>query len=396
MPVQLPCAALARLVNTCRNDMATTEEHGGPDWNFGASGKRLERLIDSALPGARIVRVVNMKPDAVSADASSKGAGYGAPLRIDVVHGGRNKSLVLHTATSNEFGHDRRADRAQEMILAADTFGDIPGHVQALDVGAYRGENEFVSLKDSGEFYLLSTYAEGRLYAEDLRSVAATRTARPLDIARADALAQYLATLHAERPTASPGAYSRCIRDLLGSGEGIFGIVDGYPMDVPAAPPERLQRIEERCLEWRWRLRGGASRLSRTHGDFHPFNVLFDGQSKLSLLDTSRGSIGDPADDVTCMALNYAFFALGHPGAWREAFRQLWDGFWRRYSALRPDEDLYEVAAPFLAWRGLVLANPKWYPELGAGDRERLLSFVEHALSRPRFLPDSAGEFFDT
>src|SRR5262245_53550164 len=96
---------------------------------------RLARIVRAALPGAEILRVVPLKPDETTGDESEKGVGYGAPLRLDVaVPGldvsvpGKVRSLVLHTATANAFGHDRRADRAQSVLLAADTYGSIPGH----------------------------------------------------------------------------------------------------------------------------------------------------------------------------------------------------------------------------------------------------------------------------
>ena len=88
--------------------------------------------------------------------------------------------------------------------------------------------------------------------------------------------------------------------------------------------------------------------------------------------------------------------ALGHSGAWRDALQSFWYGFWSRYVTATGDQDLVEVAAPFFAWRGLVLANPKWYPELRAGERERLLGFVEKVLDAERFSPAMAEEFFDT
>jgi hypothetical protein len=362
----------------------------------GPAAARLRKLVAAALPGAQIVRVVPLKPDSVSRDESAKGAGYGAPLRIDVQQDGVESSFVLRTATPNEYGHDRRADRAGSAVLAADSFDALPRHVSVVDVGAYRGATDFVSLRGTNEFYLLTTYVAGRVYAEDLRRIARTGALTPADAARSAALVDYLARLHRSRPAHARVAYARFVRDTLGSGEGIFGIVDGYPDDVPGAPRERLDRLEEQCLKFRRRLRGRHERLRRTHGDFHPFNVVFDEKSALFLLDTSRGSLGDPGDDVACMAINYAFFALGHPGAWRAAFRSLWYDFWERYAAATGDDGLYEVVAPLLAWRGLVLASPTWYPELGAGERDRILGFVERALGEPRFSPSSAEEFFDT
>jgi hypothetical protein len=58
------------------------------------------------------------------------------------------------------------------------------------------------------------------------------------------------------------------------------------------------------------------------------------------VLDASRGCAGDPADDVSCMAINYLFFALGHPGAWQGALRALWFGFWEGFLLRRPDREL--------------------------------------------------------
>jgi hypothetical protein len=355
---------------------------------------RLKRLVEAALPGARIVAVEALGVDAGSSGASTKGTGYGAPLRIDLELQGARRTVVLHTATANAFGHDRRADRAAEALLAADTFGSVPRHVRALDVGAYRGDDGFVSLRGTGEFYLLSEWADGQLYVESLRRIVRAGALDEGDVARVDRLAEYLAALHRESLTI-PFARERALRDLLGSGEGIFGIVDGYPEGEGGVSRERLRGIEARCQEWRWKLKAaGARRLVRTHGDFHPFNVLFDDSGEPLLLDTSRGSMGDAADDVTCMAMNFPFFALERPDTWKSAFSILWHRFWERYLGLSGDGGLLDVAAPFLAWRGLVLASPLWYPDLTDDARSRLLTFIEAALAAERFSPTLADAMF--
>jgi hypothetical protein len=354
---------------------------------------RLQRLVDSALPGARIVKVEALGVDLKPSGASTKGAGYGAPLRIDVELEDTRRTVVLHTATANAFGHDRRADRAAEVLLAADTFGAVPRHVRALDVGAYRGGDDFTSLRGTGEFYLLSEWAEGRLYAESLRRIASAGALQAMDVANVDRLADYLVALHGEKLSV-PFARERALRDLFGSGEGIFGIVDGYPEGAGGVSRERLRGIERLCHDWRWKLKTIARPLVRTHGDFHPFNVLLDASGDPLLLDTSRGSMGDAADDVTCMALNFPFFALERPNAWRDAFSVLWHRFWQRYSTLSGDVGMFEVAAPFLAWRGLVLASPLWYPALADDARARLLTFVEAVLKADRFSPDLAEAMF--
>lgn len=355
----------------------------------------LERIVRRAVPNARLLGAVALgNDDAVGVrELTAKGAGYGIPIRIDVEVDGRRRAFVLHGTSPNQFGHDRRADRAAELLLAADTFGSIPGHAQALDVGAFRSNGTSVSLKDSGEFYLLTEYVQGQPYAQDLRRIASARTSGTGDLERVRTMVEYLITLHTPRPECG-SAYVRSLRDLVGGGEGIFGIVDGYPLGGDAALVARLQRIEASCLAWRWRLKQRAVRPTRIHGDFHPFNLLFDGDSALHVLDASRGCLGDAADDVSCMAVNFVFFALEDATAWDAAFRPLWYEFWNRYLTRSDDRELLSVVAPFLAWRLLVLACPVWYPNLSTLARERLLQFAESALEADCFVPAAADAVF--
>jgi len=351
----------------------------------------LTRIVARALPGARIVRVETLGTDAAAArqQRTAKAAGYGIPIRIDVELHGKMRALVFHGTSENAFGHDRRADRAAELLLAADTFGAIPGHTRVLDVGAFRADGSTVSLSNTGEFYLLTEYAEGTPYADDLRRIAQSGTATAEDLGRVDALADYLLTLHT--PVEGHAfAYRRALRDLLGSGEGIFGIIDAYGQGSSSLDLTPLKHIERRCWEWRWRLKARSPRLRRIHGDFHPFNVLFDGRGELHVLDTSRGSLGDAADDVACMAVNFVFFAIDDMATWEAALAPLWRRFWDRYLAGASDDRLLQTVAPFLAWRLLVLACPVWYPNQSAAARRRLLTLAEAALDAERFEPNLA------
>jgi aminoglycoside phosphotransferase (APT) family kinase protein len=261
--------------------------------------------------------------------------------------------------------------------------------VRALDAGMAARDGTIVSFGD-GEPFVLTTWAEGAVYAEDLRRVA-REGVWPRDLRRVDLLADHLAGLH-RREDAPPVIYRRAVRDLLGAGEGIFGIVDAYPADTPAASPARLRGIEERCLAWRWRLRDRTDRLCRIHGDFHPFNLLFDDGDHLATLDASRGCAGDPADDLTALSINYVFFAIDREGAWRGGLGALWHRFWKRYLGASGDRDVLDVAAPWLAWRALVVACPRWYPDVPAAARDRLLAWIERVLDAPRLDPASADE----
>lgn len=357
----------------------------------------LEQVVRRIIPGATLLEVVPFEVDEslVVDEATAKGAGYGVPLKLSVREpNGAVRTLVFHTERSDEFGHDRRADRAADMLLAYDRFDRIPGHVQALDVGAIKRDGSgLVSVAGTGEFYLVTSFAEGHLYADDLRRIASTSQASQADETHCETLSRHLLKIHSEK-YGDALRYRRAIRDLVGAGEGIFGLIDAYAADVPSASPERLQLIERRVIDWRWKIRGRAHRLARIHGDYHPFNVLLTDSGEVGLLDASRGCMGDPADDVTCMAINYVFFAVERPDTWARAFRKLWHRFWDVYLTESADTELLDVCAPFLAWRGLVVANPVWYPAVSAEARDRVLRMIETALSLPRFDPELADEVF--
>jgi hypothetical protein len=345
-------------------------------------------------PQHRVVSVQPMAADTgARADASAKSAGYGEPLRIVLTdERGVESAVVWRVASSNAFGHDRRADRAASTIQAYEDFGRIPRHVAPLDLGVVMTNGALVSLRDAAEHYLITPYAPGTLYADDLRRIARAGEVAELDLERLDAMASYLASLHV--PVTDGIAYRRAIRDLVGSGEGIYGIVDGYPAATPARVLAKLTAIEAKCARWRSKLRDRPERLTRTHGDFHPFNIVFGTGTELALLDASRGARGDPADDLTALAVNFIFFAIDQRDSWRECFGPLWHRWWQRYLELRSDRELLEVAPPFLAWRILVVANPVFYPQLSERGRDALLDFADDVLTREALDPARAEELF--
>jgi len=338
------------------------------------------------------VRVASLAPLGQRTQEGLKAYGYGRPLRVRYELAGELRDVVIRTMSPDPFGHERRADRAAVMIGSFDTFGGIPRHIRPIDIGAVDAAGGLRSMAH-GELFLVTEFVEGELYAHDLHVRAPEGAPAPRDLARARILAEYLVELHAEgRP---PGDHRRCLRDTIGSGEGIFGLCDSYPADDPVATPERLCRLEQLAVGWRWRLRGAARRARRTHGDFHPFNLLFrDGPrgGDLSVLDASRGTSGEPADDVACMALNYLFFGLVARGRFDGAMRALWDTFWASYLDATQDRELLGMVPPYFAWRGLVVASPVWYPDVARSVRERLFTFIERLLEGAPFAPDRVDE----
>mgnify|MGYP006295959565 CR=1 FL=1 len=351
----------------------------------------LERYLSSLYGGD--VDVIDVR-ELQGQDASDqiKGFGYGVPLLIECLFQGREERLVLHTVSRSGFGHERRSDRASNMLLDYATFNRLPRHVRSLDVGALSAQDDLISLGQAGEFFHLTHYAEGKPYATDLHRISETGTLAPGDTDRVLALADYLVEIHGDK-TSDPMLYRRRIRDLVGHGEGIMGILDNYPSDVTGAPADRLEAIEKRCVGWRWRINDAVHRLSQVHGDFHPWNVLFQEGTSFALLDRSRGAWGEPADDLSAMTINFIFFSLRRHGDLSGPFLRLYDLFWERYLDRSGDDELLTVIQPFYAWRALVLGCPVWYPNLQQPVREALFRFTENVLETDRFDPAEANGY---
>lgn len=318
-----------------------------------------------------------------------KAHGYGAPLKATFETAERLESLVIRTVGSDPFGHDRRADRMDGVTLAYDTFNHVPRHIRAFDIGTFAGDGSMLSIS-GGEPFLITEFVEGDLYAQDLKEMGDLAVARTVDLDRAEALARYLAQLHSEPMPEQ--MYRRSIRDTVGHGEGVFGLTDSYAKSDEVATPARLEAFEHGAVEWRWRLREKAHRSCRTHGDFHPFNLLFRQGCDFSVLDASRGGAGEPADDVTCLSINYLFFALTSRGNFEGALREAWEVFYATYLSTSGDDELLDLVAPFFAWRTLVLASPAWYPNVPAQTRDRLLRFAEKLLDGRTFTPEHVDD----
>jgi hypothetical protein len=333
----------------------------------------------------------------IDGDVGDKGFGYANVLRVEL-RNAEIASVVLHVARRGGFGHDTLADRAHEAFLPWQTFGGFPHHVPALDVGYLDAEGALVSAAPARDFYLVTAYAEGEPYFHDLQRIAEQGHATREDEDRARRLAKLLADAHHEKKDA-PDLWQRRLRDLTGHHECIAGIVDSYDGKTGPELPgtETLRRIEHRVLEHRHRLKSFAHRLSRVHGDFHPWNILFHGegsQREVMVLDRSRGAYGEPADDLTALSINYLFFALRHGPQAAAPLRALHRHFYDAWLSLTGDREVLEVAQPYLVFRALVVASPVWYPDLPAGMRARLFELIDAVLDMRRLDLDKVERFF--
>lgn len=353
--------------------------------------EQLEPYLES-LVGAP-VRVLGLAPLGEEVRTGAvKQYGYGTPVLIEYETAGERRKAVLETVCPGPFGHEQMEDRAQMILGSSRAYNALPLHARSFDVGAFRKGGSLVSLGQMEELFLLVEYVEGSGYIQDLARIQADGRLKDLDIARADALCDYLAQIHSV-PGTEPGLYVRRIRELLGHGELIMGVADSYPPGHRFVVDGTLEEIERRCVSWRWRLKERAHRLRQVHGDFHPYNILFGEGTAFRVLDRSRGEWGEPADDVTSITGNYLFCSLQRSGRLEGAFETLFRRFFDRYLERTGDRELLDVAAPFFAFRGLVMASPVWYPALEEEVRGKLLRFVRSVLDADAFDPTLVNDY---
>ena len=352
--------------------------------------QEIEQYLKSVIGSG--ARILDMKGLGEPKAEDIKGYGYGTPVLIDYECNGKPHRAVLHTTSPGPFGHEHMADRAQMLLWDHKAFNLLPRHIRSIDVGAFLRNGSTVSLGDAEEFFLLTEYAEGRCYVEDVTRMQNESNLTEFDVARADALCDYLTEIHQVEGT-NPELYVRRIRELLGHSECIMGLIDSYPANTAFIDRTRLKYIEQRCIDWRWRLKDRVHRLRQVHGDFHPWNILFREGSDFVLLDRSRGEWGEAADDVTCLTMNYLFFSLQRSGRLDGNLESLFRRFWERYLEKSHDIEMLQVVAPFFAFRGLVMAHPTWYPNLTADVRQKLFNFVHAVLNVDIFNPDEVNQY---
>jgi hypothetical protein len=350
----------------------------------------LERLLSKPVAAVSLTLLGESDPT-----SSAKQYGYGIPLRVDFLVDGQPQRAVLHTMTPGPFGHEHMADRAQVLLWESQAFNRLPRHVQSLDVGGFQSDGDLISLGKIDELFLMTEYVEGQGYFADLARLAEGGELTELDLARADALCDYLVRIHSVRGS-DPGLYVRRIRELVGHGECIMGVTDSYPCEPSSLPTQLLQHIEHQCVTWRWKLKTLTHRLRQVHGDFHPWNILFGPGIDFRVLDRSRGEYGEPADDVACSTLNYLFSSLQSRGRLEGSLETLFWRFWDRYLEKSGDTEMLRVVGPFFAFRGLVMASPVWYPGLSESVRQKLFAFITAVLEADSFDPGQMDRYCGT
>lgn len=316
---------------------------------------------------------------------------------------GKEKRLVMRIVRGDTgWGHDYLGDRASVLLLQHHLFNAAPKGTccHSIDVACITKDGSVVSVGDSVEFLNLVeevTEADGRPYVEDLFKIAKRQALTDRDRRRCLIVADYLANLHTTKGK-NDILYMRHIRDLIGHGEMLMGVIDTYPnpKTLTFTSMEEITRMEQKAVAWRNRIKYLTHRLSRIHGDYHPFgNIRFRNDDSMMALDLAREEFGEPADDVSALSINYLFLSLWLLGDYARPFRDLMETFYSRYLNQTGDEEILKVIAPFYAFRGLVVAHPSYYPEMENEKRRRVFNFINNVLDSEEFNPKEVKSYLE-
>ncbi len=347
--------------------------------------------------------------DVIQVDIRMLGSGVqGSGFLIEMQTKGGIKSYVVKTLLSEGLGHDYPSDRAAVFLLDLDEYKNLPRHVNAIDVLSEMEDGSIKSIGGGREYYLLMERGAGRDYFHDLNEFIHKDRLEISDIEKIKAMTSYLAEIHSVKKTSKP-LYWRKLRDTVGHGECLMGVFDTYP-DGTLSYAE-IAAIIKKSVDWIYRLKPKHSRLSQIHGDFHPGNIWFippstplskdstpplpplDGGMDFILLDRSRGPWGEPADDVTALTINYIFFSVKNYGDVRGSYIEGLNLFFDEYIKASGDAEITEVVAPFFAFRGAVVANPIFYPELTLEQRRLIFKFVNNVLNDDKFKLEKVNDY---
>ncbi len=119
---------------------------------------RLEGYLSSVYNAD--VRIVSITGIGRQEEADLKGFGYGIPYLISFFVNNKNCLVVLETMSPNSFGHDHFSDRAQSLIWDNSTFSRLPGHVKAIDAGAFTRDGDIISVGEAEEFFIVTEFVE--------------------------------------------------------------------------------------------------------------------------------------------------------------------------------------------------------------------------------------------
>lgn len=322
------------------------------------------------------------------------GTGYS----LNFKHNNKDKKLVLKSLFTSNLGKDHFSDRAQSLILAHDSYNQMKNHIRSHDVISLQDSGKLFSLGNPKEFFILMETAQGKDLFNDLEDIKSTGILKEEHKKKIILLSDFLVNIHKKKHK-DISLYRRKIRDTIGSGESLLGILDMYPDKEYHKFENSWKKIIKISIDY-WSIsRTLVHRLSEIHGDFHPGNLWFK-EDKLTILDRARGRFGEPADDISAFIINLIFFSVIKEGSFKGEFKEIFDIFWNNYFKKTKDREMRKILAPYLAFRAAVICNPLFYnddffngKEKAASVREKMINFALNSLQDKEFFPEKIDDY---
>ncbi|MBD3253038.1 hypothetical protein GF386_04865 [Candidatus Pacearchaeota archaeon] len=313
---------------------------------------------------------------------------------------GKKQKYVLKSMFTENLGMDHFSDRAAILLLAHDSYNNMKNHVKSEDVISVDSRGELKSVGDSREYFILMKEAKGKPLFETFNKIREAGKLEKQDRDKIILLSNFLVDLHKQKKE-SISLYRRKIRDTIGSGASIMGVLDMYPEKEYNENREQWLEIIKISINY-WNLSKDLSyRNSEIHGDYHPGNLWFE-EEKLTILDRSRGKTGEPADDIASFLINPILYCLIKEDYFKGVFKEVFDIFWNNYFKKTKDREMRKIIAPYFAFRTAVVCNPLFYnddffggSEKAGNIRRKLIKFSLNILRDNEFKPEKINHYIN-
>lgn len=320
---------------------------------------------------------------------SKLGNGFMATgFQIDFKADKEIKKIVIRTLRPVNFSNDYPADRMGSFWIQHHSAKLLPSHVKSLSIIGIEKKTKMIGAVDHyDEFIQLLEWAEGEEYFVDLERILKENKAGENDYKKVILLSNYLVKIHQKKfkgpKDQASSLYKRHTRDYAGS-RFIMDVLDTYPSEIFFTSWHKLHQLVFEVYKFREKSKNNFERLSKIHGDFHPGNIKFQDKNKFIILDASRVIWGEPADDVSCLGINYLWYALKQTGKFKGVFRDLFNIFWNNYLQKSDDKEINNILPLFIAIRSVVLKHPLYF-SVDDKIRKKLHIFSYHSLKTGDF-----------
>lgn len=337
---------------------------------FGISAAEWSRALSQVL--GQDASVIKIRP--LSAHAVKTG-GLSETLRIEYVDGkGRPHSCFAKRHEASEMGETAIADQIHDSAWRLSGYGAYPGHTPSLGMTLFRGSRGVSSLSAAPDSVIsFEAPSPGTPYGDLLWNPDRQTDAEAVALARK--VCTFMIQGHGPVHENVRATYRRALRTSL---------VDSFLRTLETADdfwnarPGLRDELEHLMLSWRRRLIGMEHRLRSIHCDFHPWNLLVDGDRLAAIGRRVPGS-GDPANDLAALAVNYLWLKFMHP-AHAARYDALYRAYWNTYLEHTEDDEAKQVAPPYFAVRCAVLVSPVWYGATPPEIRERIARLLVQIL----------------